>query len=293
MARRKLEELHLVDDFLFGTLLNHPVYGERFAQILLKIILKRGFEQLKVVPQKVFYGSNTDKHGARLDVYLETYFSENKDREMVIDVEPDQNSEGKYVTHLPRRTRFYHAVIDAECLKSGENYQGLKDVVVIMITTYDPFGLNQILYTIKNKCEEREDLVYDDGAKTVYLYTRGKFGNVSQELKDLLSYMECTTEENACNKELQEIHEMVKEIKMDRGVVLEFMKIFEREQMLIERTREEEQMKYFEREQLLIEKTREEERQRQQKAEQELIERVKRAEAEVRMLKEELQKKVL
>ena len=24
-----------------------------------------------MVPQKVYYGSNTDKHGARLDVYVE------------------------------------------------------------------------------------------------------------------------------------------------------------------------------------------------------------------------------
>ena len=311
MARRKLEELNLLDDFLFGTILNDPKFGKKFAQILLKIILKRELEDLKIVPQKVFYGSNTDKHGARLDVYLEAYLAEKSDRETVIDVEPDKNSKRKYVENLPKRTRFYHAVIDAECLKSGKDYKALKDVVVIMITTYDPFGLNQMVYTIKNKCEERDDLEYEDGAKTLYLYTDGEQGNASQELKELLHYMAETTEENACNEDLRELHEMVKLVKQDRGVTLEFMKIFEREQMLIEEALEEERMKhfereqmlieealeeermkYFEREQMLIEEAKEEERQRHLEEQKTLKERLKETEAQLEKLKEELQRMV-
>ena len=46
--------------------------------------------------------------------------------------------------------------------------------------------------------------------------------------------MECTTEENACNETLQKIHEMVLLVKEDREASLEYMKIFEREEMLFE-----------------------------------------------------------
>lgn len=71
MPRRKLEELNLLDDFLFGSMVTYPEIGEKFMRELLKVIFQRDFGKLKVIPQKVYYGSNTDKHGARLDVYLE------------------------------------------------------------------------------------------------------------------------------------------------------------------------------------------------------------------------------
>ena len=71
MARRKLEELNLLDDFLFGSMVTYPGIGEAFTRILLKIIFQRDFGKLKVIPQRPLLGSDTDLHGARLDVYLE------------------------------------------------------------------------------------------------------------------------------------------------------------------------------------------------------------------------------
>lgn len=94
MVRRKLEELNLVDNFLFGSVLNYPNLGDRFAKILLKIILEMEFGDLKIVPQRVFYGSNTDKHGTQLDVHIEASIAEDSgaEQENVIDLEPDQNN---------------------------------------------------------------------------------------------------------------------------------------------------------------------------------------------------------
>lgn len=43
---------------------------------------------------------------------------------------------------------------------------------------------------------------------------------------------EQTTVENACNKDLTELHEMVSRVRMDEEVELEYMKIFEREEMI-------------------------------------------------------------
>lgn len=40
---------------------------------------------------------------------------------------------------------------------------------------------------ISSKCEEIPDLPYDDGAKTLFLYTKGTEGNPPEELKKLLS----------------------------------------------------------------------------------------------------------
>lgn len=151
----------------------------------------------------------------------------------IVDLEPDQNSGAEDVESLPRRVRFYHAKIDAGSLTSGREYSSLRNVVVIFITTYDPLGRNRMIYTISSKCEEIPDLPYDDGAKTLFLYTKGTEGNPPEELKKLLRYMEHSSAENADTQDLRELHEMVTEVKCDRKVGLTYMKAYELEQRLL------------------------------------------------------------
>ena len=188
---------------------------------------------MTVVPQKAYYGSDTDKHGARLDVYLEESSGDGPGRATVYDMEPDNNSDKQSIAALPKRTRFYRAKIDASSLKAGESYHSLKNVIVIMITPYDPFGLDHMVYTIQNTCLEIPEMPYDDGARTLYLYTKGTKGNPPEALKQLLHYMEHTSAENAKNDVLQSIDKMVRKVKEDGEVSLEYMKIFEREEMLV------------------------------------------------------------
>ena len=239
MTRRKLEDLNLLDDFLFGSMVTYPEIGEKFVKELLKTIFGREFGKLTVIPQKVYYG--TDMHGARLDVYLEEYPSaESEGAAVVYDVEPDKNDDTEAVEALPRRVRFYHAKIDGDSLKSGESYQKLRNVIVILITPYDPFGMNRMVYTIRNMCEEVPSLPYDDGARTIFLYTKGTEGTPPEELRQLLHYMENTTEENASNDSLKNLNQMVNQVKHDREVSLNYMKVAEWEEMLIKQGRNEE-----------------------------------------------------
>lgn len=46
--------------------------------------------------------------------------------------------------------------------------------------------------------------------------------------------MEDTEEKNAVNPSLQKIQKMVEKVKEDKGVLLEYMKVWEREQMIRE-----------------------------------------------------------
>lgn len=80
---------------------------------------------------------------------------------------------------------------------AGESYNVLRNVVVIFITTYDPFGLGRMIYTVKNGCVEEPGMAYEDGARTIFLYTKGTEGNPSEELQQLVRYMEHSTAENA------------------------------------------------------------------------------------------------
>lgn len=232
---KALEVMNLLDDFLFYTMVNYPGIGEEFSREILSTIFNRKFGRLKVMPQKVYYGLDVGYHGARLDVVLDEDISE-IEKGGVYDLEPEQKE--KDVKDLPKRVRFYHAMIDAKSLKTGEKYKNLKRVVVIMIMPFDPFGFNHMIYTIKNHCVELPHMEYDDGAMTLFLYTKGTKGNVPRELKELLVYMEHTTKENACNAQLEKIHRMVEVVKKDSEVSLEYMKIFEKEEMIREEAEE-------------------------------------------------------
>lgn len=66
MQRRKLEELSLMDDFLFNAMLTHPETGEKFTNKILKLLFNREFKNLRVSAQKVYAGMNTDLRGDRV-----------------------------------------------------------------------------------------------------------------------------------------------------------------------------------------------------------------------------------
>ena len=226
--KRKLEQLNLLDDFLFGSILSYPEIGEEFCRKILKILLNVDMDRLHIVPQKVYYGSDTDRHGARLDVYIE----EEKGTGTIYDVEPDKNDDRELKLALPRRVRFYHSKIDGRSLKAGDDYSKLKQVIVLMIMSYDPFGRDRVLYTIRSKCEEDPDMDYDDGAATCFFFTKGKKGELSEEARELLCYMEDSSAGNAQSERLKEIHSMVETVRQDEEVALEYMKVYEREQMI-------------------------------------------------------------
>lgn len=229
----KLKDLNLLDNFLFEALASHSETGEVFGRKLVEIILHRFPEKVRVTAQHAYPGSDWGFHGVRLDVYLE---EEEVTSEIpwAYDIEPERDGRPQAVSSLPKRVRFYHAKIDAKSLRAGDSYRRLKNVAVILIVPFDPFGLNRMVYTIKNHCVEEPEMSYDDGAFTLFLYTRGRKGDPSEELRQLLNYFEHSTEENACSPSLRELHEMVTRVKMDEEVELQHMKIFEREEMIRE-----------------------------------------------------------
>lgn len=240
--RKKLEELNLLDDFLFNAMMTYPEMGEKFTRKILKLLFNREFRNLKVIAQKSYGGLNTDLRGARLDVYVESDDSAEIDASedvSVYDLEPDKNDKAKYIAAFPQRIRFYYAIIDSRSLKSGEDFGKLKRVYVIFICNYDPFGCDRVKYTIRNMCVEEPEMPYDDGAQTTVLYTKGtKDDDISEELRQFLNYMENTTQTNAVNDTLKAIQKMVDIVKRDGEVSLSYMKGFERDTIMYEKGQE-------------------------------------------------------
>lgn len=60
---------------------------------------------------------------------------------------------------------------------------------------------------------------------------KGTEGSPSKELKDMLKYLEDSTDRNVINEDLKEIHTLVNEIKGDEEVGISYMKAIEYEMM--------------------------------------------------------------
>lgn len=240
---RPLSELNLMDDFLFQEMLAQEDIGEEFCRILLSTILGKPLRKVRVIPQKPMLGSDTDKHGIRMDAYIEdlsTDFPENvpADENLlpdVYDLEPNRHYEKKT---LPKRARYYHGLIDTRLLTVGSDYGTLQNVVIILILPYDPFHQNRMRYTIRNQCVEDPNIPYDDGAQKIFLYTQGTEGTPSQELRDMLKYLETTTAENVTNKDIEAIHRLVTQVKQRREVGIHYMKSWELEALYRKEGRE-------------------------------------------------------
>lgn len=235
-TKRKLEELNLIDDFLFQELISQKGDGEEFARILLSTILGKPIRKVRVIPQKTILGIDTDRHGVRMDAYIEDVSSESDktlvDAQIVsdiYDIEPDNKYEKE---SLPKRMRYYHGLIDTQLLASGANYDQLQNVFIIIILPYDPFGKNRMVYTIRNQCIEDTTIPYNDGAGKLFLYTKGQKGKPSQELKDMLKYIENTTSDNIVNSDIESIHKLVEKVKKNKEVGINYMKSWEREKII-------------------------------------------------------------
>jgi len=226
MIRKKsLEEMNLLDKFLFDEAIEDP----EFFEILLTIILGRDIV-LEDPPQvEKEFRISVQKRKVQIDVW-------GKDLEGTIyDVEPQQRN----LRNLPRRSRLYHALITSNLLPPGSiDYNLLSDVIMIIIAPFDPFGKDQYMYTFRMTCEEFPEMLLDDGMTTIFLNTRGTDANgISTELIDLLHYFENTTDEIASRSGSRRIHTLqrkVQQIRHNEQIGVKLMNTWEEHIMIRE-----------------------------------------------------------
>lgn len=176
--------------------------------------------------QKVIHNLPGNR-GIRLDFYVED------DQGQVFDVEMQKRNEG----NIPKRTRFYQALIDAPMLKSGERgFDGLKPAYIVVICGFDLFGYGLYRYTFDNRCKEVPDLVMGDECQKIILNTKGKNDHeVEKALVDFLHYVEKSSDENVpedCDERLKHLHKKIHQIKMSEEIGVSYMKMEERDRLI-------------------------------------------------------------
>ena len=91
----------------------------------------------------------------------------------------------------------------------------LKKSFVIFICTFDPFDKESYVYTFRNTCKEYPEMELDDDTYKIFFNTKGKNGDISQELKELLEYIQTSELPEKCTDPL--IKDMDHALQMARN----------------------------------------------------------------------------
>ena len=150
----EIERFRLMDDtFMSKCLENAPECIELILQIIL------GKKDLKVVKSQTEYPiKNLQGRGVRFDVFAR----DSKGKEY--DIEIQRAKDGAE----PKRARYNSALMDANALKSGEDFDKLRDTYVIFITENDVMGDGQDAYAYL-RMEERSGKRLHDGTHIIYV----------------------------------------------------------------------------------------------------------------------------
>lgn len=213
--KKSLQDLTLLDRFLFAEVMEDPKTFEN----ILSIILGEDIS-IKGRPQSEHENRTSPlKRQVRLDVWAED------ETDVVYNVEAQKEN----TKNLPHRSRFYQALIDSKLLDPGEvDFSNMKDCYSIIIAPFDLFGRGLYQYTFQMTCAETGQPL-EDGATRIFLNTHGKNSeDISPELKELLYYMEHTTEEISCStSRLQEIKNHVNIVKSSEEIGVKYMQEWE------------------------------------------------------------------
>ena len=168
-----IENFRLMDDtFMSKCLENAPECIELILQIIL------GKKDLKVVKSQIEYPiKSLQGRGVRFDVFAR----DSKGKEY--DVEIQRANDGAE----PKRARNNSALMDANALKSGEDFEKLRDTYVIFITENDVMGGGKDVYKIDRTIQELGGRAFGDGTHIIYVNgaTRSK-SNIGKLMHDFL-----------------------------------------------------------------------------------------------------------
>lgn len=201
-------EVGFSNNFMFGKIMEKP---ER-AKAFLEQILGFDIDHVEYLEREKQVDERYDGRSIRMDIYA-------SDGKNVYDCEMQTTN----TRNLPKRSRYYQSMIDIGLLKRNDNFRALKKSFVIFICTFDPFDKNQCIYTFENKCNEVEDLLLNDESIKIFVNTKGTEGDVTDEFKDLLRFIDTSEDRVYSNSLANELLAALKLVKNNEEWRHEYM----------------------------------------------------------------------
>lgn len=206
------ENLKISNDFMFAKVMRNPELCKGMLERLLDIAIA----YIEYPEEQKVIDISKDSKSVRLDVYL------HDEKNTVYNIEIQTSSK----RNLPKRTRYYSGMIDLNAIEKGADYSELPQSLVIFICTFDAFGDDQCKYTFENVCRENPKLLLNDGTYRIFFNTTGTKGNISQEAKNILKYIENNI---AGDDFTAKLAQEVQKVKENKEWQVEYMTLLMRE----------------------------------------------------------------
>lgn len=208
---KPIDEQTIMNDFLFSVVMRQKEYCIPLLEYILKIKIK---DVSYAEDQKTMQSVVPTAKSIRLDVFVED------DQNTIYDLEVQTSNE----YNLGKRSRYYQSMMDTRALEKGADYQDLKKSFVIFICNFDPFQSSRYVYTFRTRCDEVPDEILEDEATKIVINTKGTVGDISDELKAVLQYMDSGLVSSEYTKALDA---EVQNVKADEKVRMSYMMLQE------------------------------------------------------------------
>ena len=198
-----LDKLTLSNDFLF----KQVMLRKRICKHILEELLHTEIADITYLEAEQTIDVYPDSHGIRLDVRIADAANTHYNLEMQVK-NPVNRATGKFL--LPKRTRYYQAMLDTDMLQKGQDYDELSPTYIIFFCLFDFFQDSQRIYTFKKRCLENMNIELADEAVIMFLNTLGTKGDVSPDIQSLFDYINSNF--------TREVADTIVEIKNDKKV---------------------------------------------------------------------------
>lgn len=233
---KSIDDADLMDDIFMNLVASDPDVGEDVCRTLLTVLLQRKIKKVRVHAQRMIPGSGDKMRGIRLDVQVDESDSVSDPRiANIYDIEPHNRWEKSF----ERMLRFRQAKIDSMNMAASDNdFSHLPNLYMILITEFDVWGQDYMMYTVRNKFDEVPELDYNDGLRFLYFNTKGKKGG-SESIRNMLKYMQDSKKSSVVDEATRELDKYVSNVRRNPEIRGNYMTFGDRIDWEKELSREE------------------------------------------------------
>ncbi|EPF45914.1 hypothetical protein HMPREF1222_02203 [Treponema vincentii F0403] len=196
MTQKPFEDLTIADDFMFCKVMEYEPICKEFLEMLFNAKI----EKITYLSSQNTVTANSGAKTVRLDVLVKDKAGTSYDIEMQVGNE----------YNIPKRMRYYQAVLDVAFLDKGYSYKALNESYIIFICLFDPIGSNRAVYTFENICIEDKRLPLQDGTKKIILNANSFRTADNKELQGFLQYVKTGKVTTAYTGRIEQMIQTVK-----------------------------------------------------------------------------------
>ena len=171
---------------------NRVMCQERICRRVIEAAFNIEVERIDYLNAEQSYEPSADNRGVRMDVVA-------KSSGRVFDLEMQVVRE----RFLGKRMRYYQSALDASALGRGEHHRHLPESFILFVCLSDPFDLGLPVYELERRCAQASDLFIGDESHWVALNAQAWADARTQELGDLLHYVESGAATGPLSREIE------------------------------------------------------------------------------------------